>query len=149
MTLPIIGKNNGLYAIILFVFLSAIISWLANLMIGRGFRKSYGKTYAQIVERICGQKLSLIVLIFLFLYVYASAGGYFIFATQFGYSIMNHFNILPSSVKVEQQFYDYFVPVFFICCFMVSLPKKLTALRYASFATAIVNALIGYVSFIP
>lgn len=82
MTLPNIGKYNGLYMIMFFVVLSAVISWLANLQIGRAFRNSYGKTYAQIVERINGPALSLIALIFLFLYVYASAGGYFIFGKK-------------------------------------------------------------------
>jgi len=83
MTLPVIGKNNGIYNILFFVALSAIISWFANLQIGTGFRNSYGKTYAQIVERINGPKMSLIALVFLFLYVYASAGGYYIFGKLF------------------------------------------------------------------
>lgn len=82
MTLPVIGKNNGLYSILFFIMVSAVVSWFANLQIGRGFRHSYGKTYAEIVERINGPKLSLIALMFLFLYVYASAGGYYIFGKQ-------------------------------------------------------------------
>ena len=59
---------------------------------------------------------------------------------------MEYFKILPSGIVVQQQFYDYFVPTFFLLCFFVSLPKKLTALRYASFATAIINAFIAVVS---
>lgn len=55
---------------------------------------------------------------------------------------------MPSSIKNEQQFYDYFVPIFFLTCFIVSLPKKLTALRYASFVTAIINVFIAIVMII-
>lgn len=81
MTLPVIGKYNGLVAIFFFIFLSALISAFANFQIGRAFKASYGKTYAEIVERINGPKHSLVALMFLFMYVFASAGGYFIFGT--------------------------------------------------------------------
>ena len=83
MTLPVIGKTNGLYSMIFFVFLSAFLSWIANLMLGRAFRNSYGKTYAQIIERINGHGMSLAALMFLFVYVLASASSYFIFGKDF------------------------------------------------------------------
>lgn len=66
-------------------------------------------------------------------------------ATQFAYSILDYFEIMPSSIHSLQQFYDYFVPIFFLLCFFVSLPEKLTALSYASAATAIVNVFIAIV----
>jgi hypothetical protein len=113
LTLPVIGLNNGSYLILVMICLSSLISWFANILIGRGFRHSYGKTYAEIIDRINGTKLSLMALIFLFLYVYASGGSYYIFgkyriliivnflATQFAFSIGKYFNILPASIVVE------------------------------------------------
>jgi amino acid permease len=79
MTLPVIGKNNGVYSILFFVLYSGTVSWFANIQIGRGFKHSFGKTYPEIIERINGSNLSLVALIFLFLYVFASSGSYYIF----------------------------------------------------------------------
>ena len=46
---------------------------------------------------------------------------------------------MPSFIETEQQFYDYWVPFFFLMSFFVSLPKKLTALKYMIFVTALIN----------
>lgn len=79
LTLPEIGKNNGLYPMLGFILLSAFISAFANWQIGRGFRYTEGKTYSKIVARVDGRTSGLITMIFLFLYVYVSAGAYYIF----------------------------------------------------------------------
>jgi len=79
LTLPVIGKNSGLYVMIGFILLSAFISVFANWQIGRGFRATQGKTYSKIVARVNGRVSSLITMIFLFLYVYVSAGAYYLF----------------------------------------------------------------------
>ena len=59
--------------------------------------------------------------------------------------MMHYFQLLPGSITQIQQLYDYFIPTVFIVCFSLSLPKKLTALRYASFVTACVNLLLTIV----
>ena len=58
---------------------------------------------------------------------------------------MKSFGILPSSISVSQQLYDIFIPPFFLVCFLMSLPKKLDALRYASMVTAVINGFITIV----
>ena len=43
-------------------------------------------------------------------------------ATKFAYAVMDHFNVMPSFIDTEQEFYDYWVPFFFLLSFFVSLP---------------------------
>lgn len=93
LTLPVIGRYNGWVAIIFFVLFSAAISAFANYLIGRGFRSSFGKNYAEIVERINGPVHSFIVLLFLYLYVLASAGSYFIYCMHEWINKSYHFLI--------------------------------------------------------
>lgn len=156
LTLPVIGKNSGTYVMLGFIFLSAFISCFANWQIGRGFRVTEGKTYSKIVARICGRGSSLITMIFLFLYVYVSAGAYYIFGmmfpnigAKFAYSVLDNMDWLPEFAKDptngESQFTNYFVLVFFFICFIGSLPSKITALRYFTFITAIINLFLGAV----
>ena len=54
----------------------------------------------------------------------------------------------PDWIKNENEFSDYFILLFFIICFLGSLPSKITALRYFTFITAIINLFLGAVSFI-
>lgn len=58
---------------------------------------------------------------------------------------MSYFKLLPSFIQVEQQLYDYFIPTFFLISFFMALPKKISALRFASFATALINGLLAIV----
>jgi len=68
-------------------------------------------------------------------------------ATKFAYSVMINFGIKPDFIESEQEFYDMWVPAFFILSFLVSLPKKLTALKYMSLVTAFTNIGLGIVVF--
>jgi amino acid permease len=81
LTLPEIGKKNGLVPMVGFILVSAFISVFANWQIGRGFRHTQGKTYSKIVARIDSRTSSLVNMVFLFLYVYVSAGAYYIFGS--------------------------------------------------------------------
>lgn len=83
LTLPVIGKNNGLYPMIGLILLAAFISCFANWQIGRGFRATGGKTYSKIVARVDGRVSGLVSMIFLFFYVYVSAGAYYVFGKCF------------------------------------------------------------------
>jgi len=79
LTLPVIGKNSGLYPMIALILLSAGISLIANVQISRGFRFTQGKTYSKIVARVDGRLSAVINMIFLLFYVYVSAGAYYVF----------------------------------------------------------------------
>ena len=79
MTLPVLGKNSGLFPMLVLIFIAASISCFANWQIGRGFRATQGKTYSKILARIDGRTSALVSMIFLLLYVYVSAGAYYIF----------------------------------------------------------------------
>lgn len=79
LTLPVIGKNSGLYPMIGLILLSASISLFANVQISRGYRFTQGKTYSKIVARVDGRLSAVVNMIFLLLYVYVSAGAYYVF----------------------------------------------------------------------
>lgn len=79
LTLPVIGKNSGLYPMIGLILLSAGISLFANVQISRGYRFTQGKTYSKIVARVDGRLSAVVNMIFLLLYVYVSAGAYYVF----------------------------------------------------------------------
>lgn len=153
LTLPEIGKNNGLFPMIGFITLSAFISGFANWQIGRGFRYTEGKTYSKIVARVDGRVSSLINMVFLFFYVYVSAGAYYIFGrsaliqgAKFAMSVVNNLNIRPKWAENDNDFMDYFIIGTFAICFLGSLPSKITALRYFTFITAIINLFLGAVN---
>lgn len=143
LTLTEIGKENGLYPMIAVIVLTGLISVFANWQLGRGFRASGGKTYSKIVARVDGRTSSLVTMIFLFLYVYVSAGAYYVFGTQFGLNVVQGLKIDISWLGGKEEFENYFILVFFVICFLGSLPSKISALRYFTFITAIINLFLG------
>lgn len=79
LTLPEIGKQNGLIPMIFMVFFSAFISCFANLQLARGFSVTKGKCYTRIITLIAGRKYGMTNLVFLFFYVWVSAGACYMF----------------------------------------------------------------------
>lgn len=61
-------------------------------------------------------------------------------------SVVDSLGVRPSWASDDNDFADYFIIVTFVICFLGSLPKKLTALRYFTFVTAIINLFLGVVS---
>lgn len=154
LTLPVIGKKSGLYAMLFFIVLASLISMFANWQLGRGFRATEGKTYSKIVARVDGRTSSLVTMIFLFMYVYVSAGAYYVFGNikdnvgaKFGMSFIDNWGIRPEFLKDDNKFANYFIITLFGICFLGSLPSKITALRYFTFVTAIINLVLGGVNF--
>jgi hypothetical protein len=60
-------------------------------------------------------------------------------------SVVDSFQIRPSWAANDNDFSDYFILIFFVICFLGSLPSKIAALRYFTFITAIINLLLGAV----
>lgn len=160
LTLPMIGRNNGYLSIIGFVVYSAFLSYIANLMLGRAFHASKGKSYADIVKKIEGPKSSLIVLIFLFSYVLSSTGAYFIFcksspptrrsvsdplAAKFAFNMLEGHDLLPDILAKQEVFNRVWIPFFFVLSTLLSLPKKITALKYMGYVTSVINLGMGVV----
>lgn len=143
LTLPVIGKNSGLYPMLFFIVFSSMISLFANWQLGRGYRITGGKTYNKIVTKVAGRASGLITMIFLFLYVYVSAGAYYVFGAKFGMSFIDNWKIRPDFLKDDDKFANYFIVGLFVVCFLGSLPSKITALRYFTFITAIINLVLG------
>ena len=83
LTLPQIGKENGLFPMIFLIVFAGMVSMIGNFMLGRAFRITKGKTYSQISAKVIGRKSSLLILIFLYLYVTVSSGAYYVFGTIF------------------------------------------------------------------
>ena len=153
LTLPVIGKKSGLYAMLFFIVLASLVSVFANWQLGRGFRATEGKTYSKIVARVDGRTSSLVTMIFLFMYVYVSAGAYYVFGSisvtpgaKFAMSFIDNWNIRPDFLKDDNKFANYFIIGLFFVCFLGSLPSKITALRYFTFVTAIINLVLGGVN---
>lgn len=152
LTLPEIGKNSGLYPMIGYILLAAAMSVFGNWQIGRGFHATGAKTYAKIVAKVHNRTSSLVSMIFLLLYVYVSAGAYYIFGSldvnpgaNFAKSVVDNLNIRPDWAKNDEDFMNYFIIFFYVLCFLGSLPSKITALRYFTFITAVINLYLGIV----
>jgi Transmembrane amino acid transporter protein len=60
-------------------------------------------------------------------------------------SVVDSFKMRPSWAANDNDFSDYFILVFFVICFLGSLPSKIAALRYFTFITAVINLLLGAV----
>lgn|SRR3990167_1274093 len=149
LTLPEIGKKSGAYTMLIFIVGSAMISMFANWQISRGFRATGGKTYSKIVARVDGRVSSLINMIFLFLYVYVSAGAYYLFGNrlliegaQFAWIALKSLGV-AKDWSSEDDFTNYFILGSLVFCFLGSLPSKITALRYFTFITAVINLFLG------
>ena len=60
-------------------------------------------------------------------------------------SVFDHWFDRPDFVKDDNKFADYFIIGLFVVCFLGSLPSKITALRYFTFITAVINLFLGAV----
>lgn len=63
-------------------------------------------------------------------------------------SVVDSLDIRPKWVENDNDFMDYFIIVTFGVCFLGSLPSKITALRYFTFITAVINLFLGAVKYI-
>ena len=79
LTLPVIGKENGLIALLFLVTFTAIISAIGNILLGQAFLVTGGSTYYELSLRILGKKAAIFVLIILFFYIYLGQASYCIF----------------------------------------------------------------------
>lgn len=66
---------------------------------------------------------------------------------KFAISFIDNWNIRPDFLKDDNKFDNYFIIALFCICFLGSLPSKITALRYFTFVTAIINLVLGGVTF--
>lgn len=65
---------------------------------------------------------------------------------RFAMSVIDNLDIRPNWAKDNNDFMDYFIIATFAICFLGSLPSKITALRYFTFLTAIINLFLGAVT---
>lgn len=61
-------------------------------------------------------------------------------------SFIDNWNIRPDFLKDDDKFANYFIIALFAVSFFGSLPSKITALRYFTFVTAIINLVLGGVN---
>ena len=64
---------------------------------------------------------------------------------NFARSVVDNLNIRPEWAEKDDDFMTYFILFFYILCFLGSLPSKITALRYFTFITAVINLYLGVV----
>jgi hypothetical protein len=80
---------------------------------------------------------------FLLVHIMSSVAAIINKGAKFGWSVVTNLGLLPSWIKNEDEFANYFIIFFFFICFFGSLPSKIAALRYFTFITAIINLFLS------
>ena len=136
LTLPAVGKANGYIPCAVFIILSSFMSQFGNLQLGIAYRITRKNTYTLIVEEVLGKFWALINQIFMFLYLIASSTSYFLFGELFSFAAFRDNGVFDSSDR------EWFTYVFMGCAFVISflgtIPKKITALRYATQVSSVI-----------
>ena len=79
ITLPNIGKENGLFPMIFLIVFTGLMSYVSSVQLGRGYTFSGGQTYSKIVGKVVNRSSSLVILVCLYFYITVSAGTYYVF----------------------------------------------------------------------
>lgn len=114
---------------------------VGNMWLVGAYRATNGKAkcYPSIVENILGTGPSAIILVFMMLYILASSTSYYMFSYLFAKAlVVDKFKWLQDTESTVALFKWIFVFSIFAIQFCGCLPKKLTALSYATLVSAII-----------
>ena len=142
LTLPQIGKHNGMISMVLLVLVAFGMCLIANFQISRAFYHSKKKTYAELVEALEGPVVGKIAGVLVSTFVYLASTMFYSFIPQIILSFLNNTRAKPSWLTDEQTFSTYLIlallPITLIC----SLSPKISSLRYFAFLTSFIGVLI-------
>ena len=143
LTLPEIGRTNGLYPMIGIVVLSAFMSAFANWQLGLGFRVSRGRTLTKIIARIKGRGSAILNILVLIIDLWVSVGATYIFGAQFAISVIDNLKLRPTWASETGTLANYLIIALFTVCFFGSLAKSFSAMRYFTFVASVINFLLA------
>lgn len=75
--------------------------------------------------------------------IISSVGSVIISGAKFAWAAIESLEINKNWQMSEDDFTNYFIMGSFVVCFAGSLPSKITALRYFTFITAVINLFLG------
>ncbi len=142
LTLPEIGKHNGLYPMIAIIILSSFMSAFANWQLGLGFRVSRGRTLTKIIARVKGRGSAIMNIFVLIIDLWVATGATYIFGAKFALSVIDNLKLRASWGLEEGQVMNYLIIALFVICFFGSLAKSFSAMRYFTFLASVINFLI-------
>lgn len=145
LTLPEMGKTNGLVPMIVLIVISSIVSAIANWQLAIGFRITHARSLTKIISEIIGKKPAIFCMIILILDIWVSIGAMYIFGARFSVNLLDGFNARPDWGKDTDKLTNYIILFLFVLSFLGSLARKASSLRYFSFISSTVSLLVGLV----
>ena len=82
LTLPEMGKTNGLYPMVLLIFLASLVSAFANLQLGAAFRETKCSSLMKMIAKVNGRASALLCITALIFDIWVTIGAMYIFGTR-------------------------------------------------------------------
>jgi amino acid permease len=142
MTLPQIGKQNGMIPMLFMILVSVTICLVGNLQITRAYIYTKRKTYPEVVEELDGPLASKIATFFIMIYMYLVSALFYVFCPQLLFSFLNNTNNRPSWLPKEEVFSVYMTLLIFPINYICSLTPKLSSLKYFAFLASAICVVV-------
>jgi amino acid permease len=81
LTLPEMGKTNGLIPMVILILLSAFVSAFANVQLGNAFRAIKSPSLLKMIAMVNGRPSALFCIIVLIIDIWVAVGAMYIFGT--------------------------------------------------------------------
>lgn len=81
LTLPEMGRTNGLFSMVLLILLSAFISAYANLQLGSAYRATKAPSLLKMIAQVNGRASALFCITVLIIDIWVAVGAMYIFGT--------------------------------------------------------------------
>ena len=143
LTLPVMGKTNGLVPMVFFILVASLVSGIANWQLGIGFRATKARSLTTMISSVNGKTSAIFCIFFLVLDIWVSVGALYIFGARFAISLLDSFNARPSWEKDTDTLSNYVILGLFLLSFGGSLARNLSSLRYFTFVTSSITLLVG------
>lgn len=82
LTLPEMGKTNGLAPMVFLLFVSAFVSAFANLQLGAAFRATKSSSLLKMIATVNGRASGLLCITALIFDIWVTIGAMYIFGTR-------------------------------------------------------------------
>jgi hypothetical protein len=82
LTLPEMGKTNGLYPMVVLIFLAALVSAFANLQLGDAYRATKCPSLMKMIAQVNGRASALLCITALIFDIWVTIGAMYIFGSR-------------------------------------------------------------------
>ena len=113
--MPYFAKVSGLYAIIIFLSLTAFVSYYSSSKLYYAFKATQAKTFNECTEIILGSRLGFLANLMIFIHVYGSTLGIW----AFSYKIINNVILINFPYLDNPGFQSIFSYCYFIFVFLL------------------------------